>query len=196
VSLGNAQSPEQSLDLAELSRRGYDWVRRPTGGRAVLHADEITYCLVARHEGPFADGLAATHRRIARALQRFYRSLGLEAELSRPAGGRELDPRSPAPCFLAPGLAELELDGRKLAGSAQRRGRHAFLQHGSLPLGPAHLDLAELLPLPPEARRRMKASLSRQSLSLAEALESPPSRQELIEGLVDAFQAELGMSWL
>ena len=93
VSLGLHQDPARSLDLDAVARRGWDWVRRPTGGRAVLHADEITYALTAPLAGPFASGLADTHRRVAGALRRFYHGLGVNAELTRPAPPAALDPR-------------------------------------------------------------------------------------------------------
>jgi lipoate-protein ligase A len=195
VSLGNAQDPAAVLDLAALAERGYGWVKRPTGGRAVLHAEEITYAVAAPLSGPFRASLAASHRRIAQALARFYRAWGLEPSLTRPAGSGELDPRRPEPCFLAPGLAELEIDGRKLAGSAQRRGRRAFLQHGSLPLGDARLELADLLPLDGGQRRRVKESLAKRSACLADFLRPLPPRAELQGSLVAAFEAEFGLSW-
>ncbi len=196
VSLGKAQDPARALDLAEVTRRGYGWVRRPTGGRAVFHAEEITYAVAAPFQGPFASGLAETHRRIALALARFYRAYGAEPTLSRPAPPADLDPRSSAPCFLSPGLAELELDGRKLAGSAQRRGRRAFLQHGSLPLGPAQLELADLLPLDDAARERVKRNLAERSTCLADLLDPLPTRRELHARLAAAFASEFGIRWV
>ncbi len=196
VSLGRHQDPERALDRSALAERGYDWVRRPTGGRAVLHADEITYCIVAPLLGPFAGGLAASHRRIAAALARFYQGFDLSVGLTRPASPKDLDPRVVAPCFVAPGLAELELAGRKLAGSAQRRGRRALLQHGSLPLGPAHLELADLLPLAPIDRREMKRTLAAAAVSLGELQEGLPGRSDLESRLAAAFAAEFDIDWL
>ena len=196
VSLGQHQDPARVLDLEALARRGWDWVIRPTGGRAVLHAEEITYALVAPLAGPFTGGLAAAHRRIAGALARFYHALDLPVTLTRPAPPSQLDPRSPAPCFLAPGLAELELSGRKLAGSAQRRGRRALLQHGSLPLSPDHLALAELLPLPDERRVRLRASLAAGTVSLGELLAPTPTRAALETRLAAAFAEEFDVEWL
>jgi lipoyl(octanoyl) transferase len=195
VSLGRHQDPERALDRSALAERGYDWVRRPTGGRAVLHADEITYCLVAPLLGPFAEGLAASHRHIAGALARFYHGFDLPVTLSRPAPSKELDPRIVAPCFVAPGLAELELAGRKLAGSAQRRGRRALLQHGSLPLGPAHLELADLLPLADHDRRVMKRSLAASAISLGELQGGLPPQAELESRLATAFAEEFDIEW-
>jgi len=195
VSLGRHQDPGASLDREEIARRGFGWVSRPTGGRAVFHARELTYCLVARQEPPFDGGLADTHQKIAGALLRFYRGLGLAPELTRPAPARELDPRSQAPCFVAPGLAEIELEGRKLAGSAQLRGRQAFLQHGSLPLGPEHLLLPALLPGSDELRARMTRSLASRSLCLEDCLPALPPRDELAGSLAAAFAGEFGISW-
>ena len=198
VSLGRAQEAERVLDLAALSERGYDWVQRPTGGRAVFHAEEITYSIAAPLSGPFAASLAESHRGIGRALRRFYRSLGVAAELTHPSPARELDPRIKAPCFVASGLAELELAGRKLAGSAQRRGRRAFLQHGSLLTGPAHLELADLLPLDDAALgREARLRLAERSVSLAEVLDEMPGPDMLRDALVEAFAREFGVGeWL
>ena len=195
VSLGRHQRPEKALDLDALARRNLPWVMRPTGGRAVFHAEEITYCVAAPLEGSFAGGLAGTHRSIAGALLRFYRALGVEAELTRPAPPEKLDPRLPSPCFLAPGEAEIEWRGRKLAGSAQLRGRHAFIQHGSLPTGPAHLDLASMLPGTDEHRTHSREILASKSVSLREILERPPSSASLMEMLAAAFAEEFRLSW-
>lgn len=195
VSLGKHQDPERALDLEALRRRGYDWVRRPTGGRAVLHAEEITYAVAAPLTGPFGRGLSSTHRGIAGALSRFYRELGLPVALTRPAPPGDLDPRSPAPCFIAPGLAELELDGRKLAGSAQRRGRRAFLQHGSLPIGRAHLELADLLPVDPSRRKKLRSALDAGAVALGDLLPELPDLARLEEMLAAAFAAEFDLQW-
>jgi lipoate-protein ligase A len=195
VSLGQGQDPARALDLAALAARGYGWIKRPTGGRAVFHAEEITYAVAAPLTGPFADGVAASHRALALALARFYRGLGLAVELTRPAGRSALDPRRPEPCFLAPGLAELAVGGRKLAGSAQRRGRRAFLQHGSLPLSPRHLELADFLPLPAGQRERQRERLAARSVSLGELIDPLPARSVLMAALAAAFAAELDLEW-
>lgn len=193
VSLGAHQDPAAALDAAALAERGWGWVRRPTGGRAVLHAEEITYAVAAPLAGPFAGGLAACHRRIGQALARFYAACGVDAALTRPAAAADLDPRSPRPCFASPGLAELEAGGRKLAGSAQRRGRRAFLQHGSLPLGTAHRRLAEVLPLPAPARERLRASLAARAASLGELVPDLPGRAVLHARLAAAFAEEFDL---
>ncbi len=195
VSLGRHQKPEKALNLAAMAERSIPWVMRPTGGRAVYHAQEMTYSVIAPTEGSFAATLAGTHRSIAGALLRFYRDLGVKAQLTRPAPSGDLDPRSPAPCFVAPGLAEIEYEGRKLAGSAQLRGQRAFLQHGSMPIGPAHLDLVNLLPGSDSSREHAGEVLSSKSAYLAELMEVLPALTRLFDLLAAAFSEEFAIDW-
>ncbi|MGC8763834.1 MAG: lipoate--protein ligase family protein [Acidobacteriota bacterium] len=134
LSLGRHQDPAVAADGAFCRARGIDVVRRPTGGLAVLHDDEVTYAVAAPLDRPPFEGLnlAETYGRIAGALLEGLRSLGLPAELSR----RRTSPTpvSAAPCFQVPTENEVLVHGRKVVGSAQRRGRRAFLQHGAVPL--------------------------------------------------------------
>ena len=145
VSLGHMQSPVSLLDLAACQAAGVDVVVRPTGGRAILHWEEVTYAIVASSDDTrFGTDLPTCHATIGRCLAAGLGALGIAAELSRPA----LDPERHLlrqPCFVSPGRAELLVGGRKLLGSAQRRTATAFLQHGSLLVGPAHERLVELL---------------------------------------------------
>ena len=131
LSLGAKQPAAGSHDLDWLLDHGIGLVRRPTGGRAVLHEHERTYAVVARLDAaPFDGGVIATYAAIAAALVCAVERLGLPAR----AGGGEPDP-GPAGnpvCFARPGALEIEVDGRKVVGSAQLRRRGAFLQHGSI----------------------------------------------------------------
>ncbi|MFQ6034067.1 MAG: biotin/lipoate A/B protein ligase family protein [Candidatus Bipolaricaulia bacterium] len=129
LSLGRFQRVE-TVDLEECARREIEVVRRPTGGRAVLHDREVTYSLV--HPLEEMGGVEEAHRQIAEALVAGLRKLGLAAELveversSRNISGA---------CFAAPTRFELTISGRKVAGGAQVRDRLALLEHGSLPPG-------------------------------------------------------------
>jgi lipoate-protein ligase A len=141
LSLGQHQTFHETCDPAYCASRGFDVVRRPTGGKAVLHDDEVTYSVVARmDQEPFAGlSLLETYGLIAGALAEGLRRAGLEVALSqRPAS---VSPAGGAPCFLIPSEKEITASGRKVVGSAQRRGQHAFLQHGAVPL---HLDYEAL----------------------------------------------------
>ena len=128
LSFGRNQTAKDRYDPAELERRGIDVVRRPTGGRALLHWREVTYSVaapVASHEL-----LTESYEAINRILIEGLRILGVEA--SEASGG----PRAPAPgdmpCFATPAEGELVVNGAKLVGSAQVRENGALLQHGSI----------------------------------------------------------------
>jgi lipoate-protein ligase A len=196
VSCGYMQDPATLLDLEACRERGIDVVRRPTGGRTILHWEEITYALVAATSDPrFGSDVPTSHAVIAGCLAEGLRTLGVPAQLSRPA----LDPERRLlrqPCFASPGRAEILVAGRKLVGSAQRRLSHAFLQHGSLLTGPAHLELVDLLL---DARRdatvaaAMRERLARDTVALADLLGTPPAFEQLVDALVAGFTTTLGL---
>ncbi len=135
VSLGYMQPWRQGVD-ADLARRlEVDLVRRPTGGRAVLHSDELTYSLVGPAEhGPLAGGVVETYRRLAEGLCQGLRHLGADVDVVRPAGREERRGRTGA-CVSSRSRYELTYRDRKLMGSAQRRSGGRVLQHGTLPIG-------------------------------------------------------------
>ncbi|RKZ13744.1 hypothetical protein DRQ32_00900 [bacterium] len=139
LSLGFHQD-QSAVDLQELEARGYSLVRRPTGGAAVLHVDEITYA-VAAPLGLVGLGRAVQeiHDNIAGSLLELFAGIGLGVEL-----GGAGPPRDFA-CFSAAGGHEMTVAGRKLVGSALRRGRRAFLQHGSILCGDGHLELGSFM---------------------------------------------------
>lgn len=130
LSLGRFQRLAD-VDLTACARSRIDVVRRPSGGRAVLHDRCLTYALVAPAEAPpFAGGVRTSAHRIGEALAAGIRRLGAPVALasSPPRGVR------PADCFALPGAGEVVSDGRKLAGSAQVRRGGAALQHGTIRL--------------------------------------------------------------
>lgn len=130
LSLGKGQSAERGHDPGFLTREGIDLVRRPTGGQAVLHEGERTYCVVGRLDRtPFDRGVLATYRSISAALQWAFETLGVSTGTAPHAAPA---PNGPV-CFNSASTHELLHDGRKVVGSAQMRRRQAFLQHGSIP---------------------------------------------------------------
>lgn len=149
VSFGYGQQPWREVDLDKCRRAGIEVVRRLTGGRAVLHWDELTYSVLCREDDPRCGGpISHTYRRIGEALVEGLRLYGVEAGLER-AQSRPRRPRVAGvsePCFSSLARWEVKCGGRKLIGSAQRRVRGAILQHGSLLTGPRHRYLLELLP--------------------------------------------------
>jgi len=131
LSFGRNEPAGSRYDRATIERLGLDVVRRPTGGRAVWHDDEVTYAVAAPVAafGCLRDSYQAIHQRLARAL----RALGLDATLA--ATGARPGALSAGACFAQPVGGEVLVRGRKVVGSAQVRQGNAFLQHGSILLG-------------------------------------------------------------
>jgi lipoate-protein ligase A len=135
LTLGRHQGVE-AADLEFCAREGIEVVRRPTGGRALLHHLELTYAVVAPlGAGPLPRGLQEAYRTICGALVQAMRSLGVEAELTGGEVNLELPgPRTTIPCFEAPAGGEVVVRGRKLIGSAMRAHKGTILQHGAIVL--------------------------------------------------------------
>ena len=132
ASLGYSQNVAKVLDLASCRGYGVDVVRRITGGKLVLHWREVTYSVVSSDIEVFSETLAESYRLISLGLIRGLRKMGLQAQLagSPPASYS----KGNMPCFAHPARDEIEIDGRKIVGSAQKRAAGGFLQHGSIPL--------------------------------------------------------------
>lgn len=160
LSLGYHQ--KLSADQLEGCRnRHVPVVRRPTGGRAVLHDRELTYAVIIPTQHPLLQtGRDGILHDLGLAFVEAARGLGLNAELVR-AGSRSEDLRRGSPlCFDSISRWEVRLEGRKWIGSAQRFLPEAFLQHGSILIGRGEVDLAQLLGLPGSSANVVEAEIS------------------------------------
>jgi lipoate-protein ligase A len=128
LSFGRNQLARGMYDAARLSSAGIDCVRRPTGGRAVLHHREVTYAVAAPASG--LGSLKESYARINRLVMSALESLGVSATAA--AGASRGPHLGPSPCFDQPARGELVVEGKKLVGSAQWRDQDALLQHGSI----------------------------------------------------------------
>ena len=140
ISLGRNQTARGRYDLDLINARGIGVVRRPTGGRAILHDREVTYSVTAPTS--VAGELGESYQRINRLLLAALHALGVGASVAVPTT-RATSPGM-SPCFDEPAAGELVVDGRKLAGSAQWRVDGALLQHGSILVADDQSTLAEL----------------------------------------------------
>jgi lipoate-protein ligase A len=132
ITIGYHQDPGQILRLDAVAGEGIDLIRRITGGRALLHDGEITYCVAAPVSGAFGGGLQDTFMLIARALADMLRSLGVKAEITAGHSASAQVGGGAPPCLTSTGRYEITAGGKKIIGSAQRRKRRAFIQHGSI----------------------------------------------------------------
>ena len=147
ISLGKHQS-DTAIDLQACRREGVDVVRRPTGGRAVLHSDETTYAVVLPRASEWGHRpKGELYRMLSEAITRGLVRLGLPVAYEK----RSLRPPSPADgtasmsCFSSSARWEILLDGKKLVGSAQRIAPTGLLQHGSILTGNGHSRLFRFL---------------------------------------------------
>ncbi len=196
VSLGHHQD-EQSLDRRALSRDGIDIVRRPTGGRAILHAEELTYCVVMEAG---RRSILQVYNAISDALVHGLRLFGVAVALqkSQPNFADVYRQPSSVPCFTSSARYEIEWNGRKLVGSAQRRYADGevdvVLQHGSILCGPAHRRLSDYLAnQDPGVRERIRKEMEEKTVDLNEITGGPVDRGRLADCLGRGFEEAWGM---
>lgn len=186
LSLGYGQRL-RDVDLERLAVFGWDIVRRPTGGRAILHADELTYSLALPITHPLAQGnIVESYRRISDGLLAALQQLGADAH----ADPAEKSAQPPNPiCFETTSHYEIAVDGRKLVGSAQLRRDKALLQHGSLPLKGDIGRICDVLAYSDERERQQaRIAVHERALTLAEALGGREIAWETAAaGLIDGF---------
>jgi lipoate-protein ligase A len=192
VSIGHAQSMRGAVDLDACRQRGYTWVRRPTGGRAVLHIDELTYSVTAPQQEPRVAGdIVTSYRRLSRGLVAGLRRLGCDV-VQAERQGDEADNLSAA-CFDVPAHYEVTVRGRKLIGSAQVRRRGIVLQHGALPLRGDVARLADVLALDDRERESLREKLVRGAIALGAALGREVAWDEVAAALAAGMSAALAL---
>ena len=195
LSLGYAQS-RSDVDLAALNDSGWQVVRRPTGGRAILHTDELTYSVIAPlHEPRVEGGILESYRRLAEALLQALQLLGLPAQADqnyhRPAGS----PPNGAVCFEVPSNYEITANGKKIIGSAQARRLSGVLQHGSLPLYGDLARITRVLAFPDENERRAAAArLLEHATTLETLLKRPVSWEDAVAAFKIGFEQCLDLN--
>lgn len=189
LSLGRFQR-SRDLDRAACASAGVEVVRRPSGGRALLHDAELTYAVIAGEHHPLLGGqsILASYRAISLALLAGLRRLGVAAELTPASSERTAAAGHSAACFDAPASYELTVRGRKLVGSAQTRRAGAILQHGAIPLAPHAARLPALL-------RGLPADLADRMIALDQAAGRAIGFGELAEAVVAGFAEAWGVAF-
>ncbi len=191
VSIGRFQDVARAVDVERARAAGFDVVRRPTGGRAVLHDGDLVYTLVARRDDPaFGGTREASLRAIAEALAAGLAALGVACELAegRPAPWPDRGAAA-QPCFASASRDEIRAGSRKLIGSARVEGRAAFLQHGSLALTRRPERLADLAPIPIASRAALSLRLAAASASLDAIAGRSVGAAEAVRALRTGFEA-------
>jgi lipoate-protein ligase A len=194
VSIGFGQSISD-VDRAACQERGWDVIRRPSGGKAILHVDELTYSVCAPLDEPrVAGGIVESYGRLVAGLLAGLRGLGLEPAEAKPEYAPEQEAEGPV-CFDGPARYEVTVAGRKLVGSAQARPKGGVLQHGTMPLtGDITRIIDGLVWNGPEARRSARERLRRRALTLQDALGQGVSFEEAVRAMIKGFRAALNLA--
>lgn len=200
LSIGSFQKSNE-LDLERIAREGVPLVRRPTGGRAVLHDAELTYSVVCAIPSPhFPSELMGSYKKVGACFVAGLGLLGVEAALvpvSRGAGANasKSAPHNPL-CFASPSWHEVLADGKKLVGSAQRRLRGAFLQQGSLLMELDAEGLVSLFRFPDEGARRAATERLAAKMTALSEVKAGIYLDILKAALVSGFESEMGVPFV
>lgn len=189
LSIGYFQKVEKEINLDAVKEHGLGFVRRPTGGRGVLHEHELTYSVIVSEDHPeMPKTVTEAYRVISEGILKGFQGLGLEAYFAVPKTAEEREglknPRS-AVCFDAPSWYELVVEGRKVAGSAQTRQKGVILQHGSILLD---LDEEKLFSLFNYPSDRVKERMQRAFKSKAVAMNEISSETVTMDMAKGAFK--------
>lgn len=196
LSIGYFQQAHKDINLQAVQEQNLGFVRRPTGGRAVLHDKELTYSVIVSESYPnMPETVTEAYRVISGGILQGFLKLGLDAYFSVPETKEQLDdlkkPKS-AVCFDAPSWYELVVEGKKVAGSAQTRQKGVILQHGAI-----LLDLDEELLLSvfnftsEEAKERMRRKLPEKAVAMNQFVDIPFTIEQCVEAFSKGFEEAL-----
>ncbi len=197
LSLGYAQEYSDA-DLPQLSALGWQLVRRPTGGKAILHTDELTYSVAGpADEARLSGGVLESYRRLSDALLLALSFLGAQASAHPQAGPLSTSDAKGPVCFEMPSNYEITANGKKLIGSAQSRRLGGVLQHGSLPLYGDLARITRVLVFASEISRRQAAErLLQRAATLEQVLGSALDWQTAAQAFASGFEQALNLELL
>lgn len=199
ISLGYHQS-DQDVDVQRCRADHIDVVLRPTGGRAILHANELTYAVALPPSSPFfLKDVLTVYEIISRSLVRSLTLLGIDVDFERAKKTPKEFARGDLStlCYASSVQYEIGINGRKLVGSAQRRINGSALQHGSILIGEEHLQITKYLSAKSESwRQRVKQYMQKNTISLNQVSDQKIDYNTLANALKSGFEQELGITFV
>ncbi len=194
VSCGYNQEVAKEVDFAALKRYGFGFVRRPTGGRLVLHDNEITYAVISPAVGRLSGNVTESYSEISKALAKGFELMDIDVDFEKGNLSSEHQRQAANPCFTSSSRYELNYQRKKIVGSAQVRKNNCLLQHGSILLNHNQSKLAQILPdLSVDQKERLVNYLSRKTIAINEILSVPKSYDEAIQLLMTGFEEKWTM---
>ncbi|WP_368503840.1 biotin/lipoate A/B protein ligase family protein [Alkalihalophilus sp. As8PL] len=199
LSIGYFQKVEKEVNMEAVKRYGLGFVRRPTGGRGVLHDQELTYSVIVSEKHPEMPAtVTEAYRVISEGILEGFKKVGLDAYFAVPRTDEEKkalkNPRS-AVCFDAPSWYELVVEGRKVAGSAQTRQKGVILQHGSIILDIDEDKLFDLFNYTSDrVRERMQKNFKNKAVAINALRETPLTMDEAKQAFHYGFEKGLNIT--
>lgn len=193
ISIGRFQDANKKIDFQQAADYGVEIVRRQTGGRAVLHDQELTYSVAVPESHPaMPRSIKEAYLVISRGLSEGYLELGINADLAIPNAPAQTT--DSAVCFDKSSWYELLVEGKKAAGSAQMRKKGIILQHGSIPLEIDRVKLFDLFSYPSvELKQRARDAFKGKAIAINEAVERPYNFDEVKAAFKRGFEKGLGI---
>lgn len=193
LTIGQFQDEQKSVDFDGIRKHGCDFVRRLTGGSAVLHDHEVTYSIIVSENHPnIPQTVNEAYYVLADGLLKAYQSLGIDATFARPQ--RELGGTRSAVCFETPAIYEILVGGKKLSGNAQTRRKGVLLQHGSLPISYDTNMLFDLFQFSNDRlRKRQQERFQHKATCIGEHVKETMEYNDLVPIFLKGFKESLGI---
>lgn len=194
LSVGYFQKTKNKIDLNAIHNHGFQLVRRLTGGRAVLHNDELTYSVIVSEDHPdMPRSVKEAYLILSKGLLNGFQRLGIQAEFAIPEG--KLSTTQSAVCFEEPSWYELIVDNKKAAGSAQTRKKGVILQHGSLPLTVDNDLLYDLFIYRSErVKKRAREAFNDKAISIQQAAGKDIPMSQVKQAFKEGFEQGLDIT--
>lgn len=195
LTVGHFQNVKKTINMPGLTAHKCDFVRRLTGGSAVLHDDELTYSIVVSEAHPnIPKSVNKAYYILSQGLLAGYQSMNIPAEFSMPE--KELTRERTAVCFEKPASYEMIVNNKKISGNAQTRKKGVLLQHGSIPLSFNHNMLFDLFAFSSEkVRERQKSAFLNKAISINDVSSDKKTYDDLKAAFYNGFKEKLDVEF-
>src|SRR5690625_2868940 len=196
LSLGHFQKADKRIDFAAVNQHGCEFVRRLTGGSAVLHDDELSYSIVVTEDHPsIPKSVREAYHILTKGSLEGYRTLGIHAAYAYPSGKEVIKDRS-AVCFEQASYYDMVIDGKKLSRNAQTRKKGVLLQRGSIPMSIDENMLFALFLFPSErVKQRQRNAFSDKAIAINQITDKKHTYAMLTEAFYHGFQTGLDVEF-
>ncbi|MFC4557907.1 biotin/lipoate A/B protein ligase family protein [Virgibacillus kekensis] len=193
LSVGHFQNAERAIDFSNMQKHECEFVRRLTGGSAVLHDDELTYSIVVSEDKDYIPtSIQAAYYVLSKGVLEGYKQLGIEADYATPEKKAE---RTDV-CFEKPAFYEMLVNGKKVSGNAQTRKQGVLLQHGSIPMSMNTTMLFDLFKFPNEKiREKKRNTFSEKAITINEITRKQHTYDDLKDAFQKGFKEELNLEF-